>query len=130
MLALRRNALIVLWREAYSLEAVAEIARRLVPIGPQGIGVLGVSLGDVPLEGVAERQRLAQRLADLGVRVVGMASVIEGDGIREVMHRINLVTQHPCPLGLFGTVDEAASWLAPRLGSVSSRDLRRAVAAL
>jgi hypothetical protein len=130
MLAMKSNALIVVWRESDSLDAIAQKAEKLAANNPRGIGVLGISRGAVPLEGAAERQRLARKLDERGVRLLGLASVIEGDGIREVMHRINLVTENPCPLAVFGTVDEAVAWLALRLGNVSPGDLRKAVANL
>ena len=113
------NALIVIWRalpDRARLQCVRSAAEGLLEKFPCGIGVLGVS-GELPLPDADDRQRLAPLLHEVGDRMLGLASVIEGDGhVASVMASINLVKRHPCPLRVFGTVDEGVAWLAPLLG--------------
>jgi len=127
----RDNALIVIWRGApncRALDGVRRSAEALLEKFPGGIGILGVS-GEMPLDCADDRQRLAPLLGDLGRRMLGMASVIEGsDRMRSVMSCINLVMRQHCPLRIFSTVDEGVGWLAPLLGkTVGPAPLRHAV---
>jgi hypothetical protein len=127
------NALIVIWRaqpDGVTLRHVGGAAERLLDRFPRGIGVLGVSR-QMPLSDADDRGRLAPLLQVVGDRMLGLASVLEGDGHTvSVMACINQVKRHPCPLKVFGTVDEGVAWLAPLLGRPPAIALRHAVAAL
>jgi hypothetical protein len=118
------NALIVVWRDAPTppaLERIRLAVSRLLEEFPAGIGLLGVS-GALPLSCADDRQRLSPLLNEVGARVLGLASVIEGsEPTRNLVASINMVVRHPCPLRVFSNIDEGAAWLAPLLGKAAGR---------
>jgi hypothetical protein len=135
------NTLIVVWRDppaSRAIDGVSRAAKRLLGRFPGGIGCIEVAL-DAPLAGAAcgPRSRL---LCECGGRLVGLASVIEGNDFvagttRRVVSAIDQVAKHPCPLRVFGTVDEAVAWMAPLVGEgrgarPTSAVLRHAIEAL
>jgi hypothetical protein len=116
------NLLIVVWEGAATdgaVESVDRAAQRLLDTFPSGIGILGVAEGlDLRAN---ERHQCKPLVERHGARLIGQASVIEGNGFaavtaRSVLSTINLVLRHPCPRRIFSTVDEGVSWLWPMLG--------------
>ncbi len=124
--AIHRNVYITAWwgeTTAARLKRVGEIQTELARKWPAGFVALALirsSNANMPADARAEAEKLSKEPA---MNLKAIAQVIYGSGfaaaaIRSVATGMVLIARSPRPTKIFGTLENAATWLAPRMNEL------------
>jgi len=121
-LATWRNLTIATWYDAPNAQQVRRIRRsneNMAARYPDGIGFMNAIMGGSPRFGAEMRAEVEALLKESRTYSVGSVHVVEVRGLKGATVRAFLSTLtliSPVPTRVFGNIDDAADWMAPRLG--------------
>jgi hypothetical protein len=121
-----RTVVVLVWRNASSIEAIHTLARTFDAIRGRHsdslVGFLSIIERDCSLDMPSEVRGGLTRVLDQNQDVIGGAAIVyEGEGfkatvVRSVITAINIAARTRFPNGVFGDVSSAADWLVERIG--------------
>lgn len=126
------NVFINVWHIDCTYEAVVGLARDLDELASRStgpVGMLGVSLPSasiLPKRG--SNEVFAEAFREHGHRLACLGSALLGDGFvasakRATMAMLCLLARQPCPVRLFASIDDTASWVVEHLKGVDAPTL-------
>lgn len=123
-IAARRNLTLALWRDAPQAGWFRAIREKSWPYAgrwPDGAGWINLIVSGTPSFSEEMRREAAEVSKRDDLYTLGTANIVALDGLRGSATRaflgtIFLLSRSKTPTKVFATPEDAASWLAPRLG--------------
>ncbi|MFO0634371.1 MAG: hypothetical protein U0168_16115 [Nannocystaceae bacterium] len=130
-----RNVMVSYWRIEVTpadIRALFPDTDRMLARYPDGIATVNVIEQDTVAPDEARAVGAAQ-IRDLGTRLRCTANILLGAGFwiaaaRAITSTINLISRRPVPILHTASIDDAARWLAPRLGDPAAEATAQALA--
>jgi hypothetical protein len=129
-IAVRRNVALAYWWASPQLEWFQVIRATTWPyadLWPRGAGWINLIVGGRPSfseEIRREAAELSKRddIYELGTAHIVLLDVLRGSAVRAFLGTVLLMSRAKTPTRVFGNIDAAAQWLAPRLGEAFTAD--------
>jgi hypothetical protein len=134
-----RGVLVVVWTGHTTHDGVVASRRSILALGrehPEGVGLITIVEHNAPMPPGEVRDEVAKFLKESSDIIKASAVVFEGEGfraaaVRSVVTGVSMLAKQAFPHRVFAHVDEAASWMGPKLpGAPKGEDLLKDIAGL